>query len=35
MNNLALLKEAENILTPIFSEIDTKVKENLKKVLDI
>ena len=33
MNNLALLKEAENILTPIFSEIDTKVKQNLKKVL--
>ena len=33
MKNLALLKEAENILTPIFSEIDTKVKENLKKVL--
>jgi len=34
MNNLALLKEAENILIPIFSEIDTKVKENLKKVLE-
>ena len=34
MKNLALLKEAENILTPIFSEIDTKVKENLKKVLE-
>jgi cystathionine beta-lyase family protein involved in aluminum resistance len=34
MNNLALLKEAENILTPIFSEIDTKVKQNLKKVLE-
>jgi len=33
MNNLALLKEAENILIPIFSEIDTKVKQNLKKVL--
>ena len=33
MKNLALLKEAENILIPIFSEIDTKVKENLKKVL--
>ena len=33
MKNLALLKEAENILTPIFSEIDTKVKQNLKKVL--
>jgi cystathionine beta-lyase family protein involved in aluminum resistance len=33
MNNLALLKEAENILNPIFSEIDTKVKQNLKKVL--
>jgi len=34
MKNLALLKEAENILIPIFSEIDTKVKENLKKVLE-
>ena len=34
MKNLALLKEAENILTPIFSEIDTKVKQNLKKVLE-
>jgi cystathionine beta-lyase family protein involved in aluminum resistance len=33
MNNLALLKEAENRLIPIFSEIDTKVKQNLKKVL--
>ena len=33
MKNLALLKEAENILIPIFSEIDTKVKQNLKKVL--
>ena len=33
MNNLALLKEAENILTPIFSEIDSQVKQNLKKVL--
>lgn len=33
MNNLALLKEAENTLIPIFSEIDTKVKQNLKKVL--
>ena len=33
MNNLALLKETENILIPIFSEIDTKVKQNLKKVL--
>ena len=34
MNNLALLKEAENILIPIFSEIDAKVKQNLKKVLE-
>jgi len=34
MNNLALLKEAENRLTPIFSEIDTKVKQNLQKVLE-
>ena len=34
MNNLALLQEAENILIPIFSEIDTKVKQNLKKVLE-
>ncbi|MFM7440315.1 MAG: methionine gamma-lyase family protein, partial [Snowella sp.] len=34
MNNLALLKEAENILNPIFSEIDTKVKQNLQKVLE-
>ena len=34
MKNLALLKEAENILIPIFSEIDTKVKQNLKKVLE-
>ncbi len=34
MDNLALLKEAENILNPIFSEIDTKVKQNLQKVLE-
>jgi cystathionine beta-lyase family protein involved in aluminum resistance len=34
MNNLALLQEAENILIPIFSEIDAKVKQNLKKVLE-
>jgi hypothetical protein len=27
MNNLALLKEAENRLTPIFSEIDAEVKQ--------
>jgi len=28
-----LLEEAEKALSPIFSEIDTKVKQNLKKVL--
>ncbi|MEM8779838.1 MAG: methionine gamma-lyase family protein [Cyanobacteria bacterium P01_G01_bin.49] len=34
MNSFMLIKEAENALIPIFSEIDTKVKENLKKTLD-
>lgn len=33
MNTSALLSEAQNILIPIFSEIDTKVKQNLQKVL--
>ncbi|MGH7999465.1 MAG: aminotransferase class I/II-fold pyridoxal phosphate-dependent enzyme, partial [Brasilonema sp.] len=33
MNSLALLGAAEKILSPIFSEIDTQVKQNLKKVL--
>ena len=28
-----LIKEAENALIPIFSEIDHKVKQNLKKTL--
>ncbi len=34
MNNSDLLKETENILSPIFSDIDAKVKQNLKKVLE-
>ncbi len=34
MNTSALLSEAQNILIPIFSEIDTKVKQNLQKVLE-
>ncbi|MEB3309480.1 MAG: methionine gamma-lyase family protein [Snowella sp.] len=34
MNTLALLSEAQNKLIPIFSEIDTKVKQNLQKVLE-
>ena len=34
MNNFMLIKEAEDALIPIFSEIDTKVKKNLKKTLE-
>ena len=34
MNSLKLLQAAEKALFPIFSEIDTKVKQNLKKVLE-
>ena len=34
MNSLKLLKAAEKALFPIFSEIDTQVKQNLKKVLE-
>ncbi|MEA5511676.1 methionine gamma-lyase family protein [Crocosphaera sp. UHCC 0190] len=34
MNNLMLIKEAETALLPIFSEIDNKVKQNLKKILE-
>ena len=34
MDNLLLLKQAEQILSPIFSEIDAKVKQNLQKVLE-
>ncbi|MEA5533606.1 methionine gamma-lyase family protein [Crocosphaera sp. XPORK-15E] len=34
MNNLMLIREAETALTPIFSEIDNKVKQNLKKTLE-
>ena len=34
MNSLELLKAAEKALFPIFSEIDTQVKQNLKKVLE-
>ncbi|MBJ7899192.1 MAG: aluminum resistance family protein [Cyanobacteria bacterium RI_101] len=33
MNNAELIREAQNALSPIFSEIDAKVKENLAKVL--
>jgi cystathionine beta-lyase family protein involved in aluminum resistance len=33
MNNLDLLRQAETELIPIFAEIDTQVKYNLKKVL--
>ena len=33
MNNLELVKQAEKDLFPVFSEIDTQVKQNLKKVL--
>ncbi|MGP0128339.1 MAG: aminotransferase class I/II-fold pyridoxal phosphate-dependent enzyme [cyanobacterium endosymbiont of Rhopalodia musculus] len=33
MNNRAILEEAEKALLPIFSEIDAKVKQNLKKIL--
>jgi cystathionine beta-lyase family protein involved in aluminum resistance len=33
MNHSELLKEAETVLSPIFSDIDAKVKQNLKKVL--
>ena len=33
MTHSELLKEAETVLSPIFSEIDAKVKQNLKKVL--
>ncbi|ACK71745.1 Aluminium resistance family protein [Gloeothece citriformis PCC 7424] len=33
MDNLTLLRSAEKTLFPIFSEIDTQVKQNLKKVL--
>ncbi|MDJ0600286.1 MAG: methionine gamma-lyase family protein [Crocosphaera sp.] len=33
MDSLMLIKEAENALSTIFSEIDHKVKENLKKTL--
>jgi hypothetical protein len=32
MNKLLLLKQAEQILSPIFSDIDAKVKQNLQKV---
>jgi cystathionine beta-lyase family protein involved in aluminum resistance len=34
MDSLSILKTAEKALLPIFSEIDTKVKQNLKKVLE-
>ncbi|HAC63451.1 MAG TPA: aluminum resistance family protein [Cyanothece sp. UBA12306] len=34
MNSLSLLQEAEKALLPIFSEIDVRVKHNLKKTLD-
>ncbi|GBF81281.1 aminotransferase class I/II-fold pyridoxal phosphate-dependent enzyme [Aphanothece sacrum] len=34
MDSLMLVKAAEDRLSPIFSEIDTKVKQNLKKVLE-
>lgn len=34
MNSFMLIKEAEDTLIPIFSEIDTKVKKNLKKTLE-
>lgn len=33
MNNLTLLTDAEKALSPIFAEIDSQVKQNLKKVL--
>ncbi|MEA5469603.1 methionine gamma-lyase family protein, partial [Spirulina sp. 06S082] len=33
MADLAVLKEAEKELAPIFSQIDAGVKQNLKKVL--
>jgi cystathionine beta-lyase family protein involved in aluminum resistance len=33
LDRLSLLKTAEQTLLPIFSEIDTQVKQNLKKVL--
>ncbi|MGK7956154.1 MAG: aminotransferase class I/II-fold pyridoxal phosphate-dependent enzyme [Crocosphaera sp.] len=33
MDSSMLINEAENALTPIFSEIDHKVKQNLKKTL--
>lgn len=34
MDSLGLVKAAETALLPIFSEIDTQVKQNLKKVLE-
>jgi cystathionine beta-lyase family protein involved in aluminum resistance len=34
MDDLSLLKAAQKELIPIFSEIDTQVKQNLKKVLE-
>ncbi|MDJ0715120.1 MAG: methionine gamma-lyase family protein [Prochloraceae cyanobacterium] len=34
MNSLKLLEEARSTLSPIFSQIDTKVKQNLKKVIE-
>ncbi|MGL5032695.1 MAG: aminotransferase class I/II-fold pyridoxal phosphate-dependent enzyme, partial [Microcystaceae cyanobacterium] len=34
MDNLLLLKQAEQILFPIFSDIDAKVKHNLQKVIE-
>ena len=34
MNKLLLLKQAEQILSPIFSDIDAKVKQNLQKVIE-
>ena len=33
MNSRVILEEAEKALAPIFSEIDAKVKQNLKKIL--
>lgn len=34
MNSFKLLEQAQSALSPIFSEIDAKVKQNLKKVLE-
>jgi cystathionine beta-lyase family protein involved in aluminum resistance len=34
MNSRSLLQEAEKALLPIFSDIDARVKKNLRKVLD-